>query len=107
MKKLLLLALVAAFAGFAWLSLPSPDRAQTPGATQKVASGSGVVQGVDRDKGMVTIQHGPLPALNMMVAMTMSYAVRDRSQIANLQPLQKVEFQVAYDGSDYLITEIK
>jgi hypothetical protein len=33
--------------------------------------------------------------------------VKDRSQIANPQPLQKVEFQVAYEGSDYLITEIK
>lgn len=106
MKKLFVLALVAAFAGFAWLSLPSPDRAQAPGGSQKVASGSGVVQGIDREKGMVTIQQEPVPALNMM-AMTMSYAVRDRGQIASLQPLQKVEFQLAYDGSNYLITDIK
>lgn len=106
MKKLFVLALVAAFAGFAWLSLPSPDLAQPPGPPQKVTRGSGVVQGIDRDKGIVTIQQVPVPALNMM-AMTMSYAVKDRSQIANLQPLQKVEFQLLYDGADYLITEIK
>ena len=55
---------------------------------------------------MVTIKHGPLPALNMM-AMTMSYVVKDKSQLANLQPMRRVEFQLVYDGNDYLITEIK
>jgi Cu(I)/Ag(I) efflux system periplasmic protein CusF len=106
MKKLLVFTLVAAFAGFAWLSLPGPDQAQAPGASQKTASGTGLVQSIDRDKGVVTIKHGPLPALNMM-AMTMTYAVKDKSKLSNFQPLQKVEFQVTYDGSDYLITEIK
>jgi Cu/Ag efflux protein CusF len=47
-----------------------------------------------------------VPALNMM-AMTMGFAVRDKGQLADLQPMQKVEFQLAYDGNDYLITEIK
>ncbi len=37
----------------------------------------------------------------------MSYPVKDRRQLANLRPMQKVEFQVTYDGKDYLITEIK
>ena len=37
----------------------------------------------------------------------MAYAVKDRSLIANLRPSQKVEFQLARDGGDYLITEIK
>ncbi len=106
MTKLVVLVLVAAFAGFAWLLLPSPDQAQTPGAPQKAASGSGLVQGIDKEKGVVTIKHGPLPALNMM-AMTMSYAIKDKSQLANLQPMQKVEFRLIYDGNDYLITEIK
>lgn len=106
MKKLLVLALVAAFAGFAWLSLPGLDQAQAPGAPQQTARGSGLVQSIDREKGVVTIKHGPLPALNMM-AMTMSYAIKDKSRLANLQPMQKVEFQLAYDGSNYLITEIK
>jgi Cu(I)/Ag(I) efflux system protein CusF len=106
MKKLLVLILVAAFAGFAWLSLPGPDQAQAPGAPRPTASGSGVVLAIDKDKGVVTISHGPVPALNMM-AMTMGFAVRDKGQLADLQPMQKVEFQLAYDGNDYLITEIK
>lgn len=106
MKKLIVFIAVAAFAGLAWLSLPGLDQAQAPGATQKTASGSGLVQTIDRERGVVTIKHGPLPTLNMM-AMTMPYPVKDKSQLANLQPMQKVEFQLVYDGNDYLITEIK
>ena len=54
----------------------------------------------------MTLRHGPLPALNMM-AMTMSYAVKDRKQIDDLKVDQRVEFQVLQNGSDYLITDIK
>ena len=106
MKKLLVFTLVAAFAGFAWLSLPTPDQAQTPGAPPETASGGGLVLGIDTEKGVVTISHGPIRALNMM-AMTMGYYVKDKKQLASLQPMQKVEFQLAYDGNEYLITEIK
>ena len=91
MKKLLVFTLVAAFASFAWLSLPSPDRAQAPGGSGKTASGSGLVQSVDKEKSVVTIKHGALPSLNMMA---MTYAIKDKNQLA-------------YDGNDYLITEIK
>lgn len=106
MKKLVAAVLVAAFAGFAWRSLPSPEQAQMPGATQPTVRGSGVVQDVDPQGGMVTIRHGPLPELNMM-AMTMSYAVKDRNQIRALLVDQKVEFQIVQSGGDYLITDIK
>lgn len=106
LKRLLIFALVAAFAGFAWLSLPGLDQAQTPGASQKAARGSGVVLAIDNEKGVATISHGALPALNM-APMTMGYSVRDKGQLAGLRPMQKVEFQVVYDGNDYLITEIK
>lgn len=106
MKKLFAVALVAAFALFAWRSLPSPEQAQSPGAAQLTVRGSGVVQDVDLQTGTATIRHGPLPALNMM-AMTMSYAVKDRNQIGALKIDQRVEFQVLQNGSDYLITDIR
>jgi Cu/Ag efflux protein CusF len=96
-KTLVTAALVAAFALFAWRSLPSPEQAQAPGAGQVTVRGSGVVQDVDPQGGMVTIRHGPLQALNMM-AMTMSYAVKDRSQIGDLKVDQRVEFQVLQNG---------
>ncbi len=105
-KKLLVFTLVAAFAGFAWLSLPGLDQAQTPGARQQIAIGSGLVLAIDKEKGVVTISHGTLPALSMP-PMTMGYFVKDKRQLFNLQPMQKVEFQITYDGNDYLITEIK
>jgi Cu(I)/Ag(I) efflux system protein CusF len=103
MKKLLVVLLVAAFAAFAWRLLPSPGGT---GDSSQVATGRGVIQSVDQAAGEVTIKHGPLPALNMM-AMTMSYRVKDRSRLVSLQPKQEVEFTVGYDGSEYVITEIK
>jgi len=106
MKGLLIFSLVAAFSGFAWLSLPGLDQAQVPVAPQQTARGNGVVLGIDKEKGVVTISHGPLPALNMP-PMTMGYSVKSKDQLSDLQPMQKVDFQVIYDGSDYLVTEIK
>lgn len=105
MKKWWIFIFLGAVVSLAWLFLPSPDQAQTPGIP-KTAHGTGTVVEIDRERGEVTISHGPLPALNMM-AMTMSFPVKDRGQLASLQPNQKVEFQLAYDGKDFLITEIK
>lgn len=106
MKKLFVFMLVSAFAAFAWLFLPGLDQAQAPGGGPQTASGTGLVLHIDRDKGVVTVRHDALPALNMM-AMTMSYPVKDRSQLANLQTMQKVKFRLTYDGGDYVLTEIK
>lgn len=106
MKKLVAAALVVAFALFAWRSLPSPEQAQAPGALQAPVRGSGVVQDVDLQGGLVTIRHGPLPALNMM-AMTMSYPVKDRSQIGDLKVDQRVEFQVLQNRGEFVITDIR
>lgn len=79
--------------------------AQASAAGQKTAKGTGLIQRIDRKKRVVTIKHGPLPALNMS-AMTMTYAVKDERQLANLQPLQKVDFELSYDGKNYVITKI-
>ncbi|MBI2318296.1 MAG: copper-binding protein [Betaproteobacteria bacterium] len=106
MKKLLAVALVFAFGAFAWFSLPRPDQAQAPGARQQTAGGSGLVLAIDKEKGVVTISHGAVPALNMS-PMTMGFPVKDKRQLSNLQPMQKVEFQLAYDGDDYLIIDIR
>ena len=80
--------------------------AQAPAAGQKTGKGTGLIQRIDQDKGAVTIKHGPLQGLDMP-AMTMSFPVKDKAMLTNLQPLQKVEFELAYDGRNYLITKIK
>ena len=92
-----------------------PARAQSvdpsshhPGGAHdlKSGTGTGIVQKIDSDKGTVTIKHGPLPALNMP-GMTMTHPVKDKTQLAGLKPLQKVEFVLSYDGKNYLIIQIK
>ena len=106
MKKVLIAVLIAAFAGFAWLSLPELEQAKPGEAAWQLADGSGLLIALDTGKGEVTISHGAMPALGMP-PMTMGYAVQDRRQLAGLKPMQKVEFRVAYNGTDYLITDIR
>jgi Cu/Ag efflux protein CusF len=110
MKRVLLFMLFAAGGAggsFAQQELMGQHGMQTaPAAGQKTAKGTGLIQQIDREKGVVTIKHGPLPALNM-TAMTMTYTVKDGRQLANLKPLQKVVFELAFDGKDYMITGIR
>lgn len=111
MKVLPLFTLIAALGAGGVLAQHAsggqhPVLAQAPAAGQKTAKGTGLIQSIDREKRMVTIKHGPLPAMNMM-AMTMTYSVKDERQLANLKPLQKVEFDLTYDGGNYTITGIR
>jgi len=77
--------------------------APTSGAT--TGTGIGLIQRIDKERNTVTIKHGPIQELNMS-AMTMSFPVKDGALPAKLQPLQKVEFELSFDGKDYLITKI-
>ena len=81
-------------------------QAQAPAASQKSSKGAGLIQQIDRDKGVITIKHGPLQGLNMP-PMTMSFLVKDKAMLSSLKPLQKVDFELTYDGRQYLITSIK
>lgn len=77
-----------------------------PSSGQKTGKGTGLIQQVDREKGTVTIKHGPLQGLDMP-PMTMLFLVKDKAVLSNLQPLQKVEFDLTYDGKDFTITRAK
>jgi len=111
MKKFLLIMLFAvagagnAFANY-HLGGQHSGQAQAPATSQKTGKGTGLIQQINRDKGVVTIKHGPLQGLNMP-AMTMSFLVKDKAMLANLQPLQKVDFELTYDGTNYMITKIQ
>jgi len=111
MKTLLLLTLFTAVgAGTAFAHHESGGQhsmqAQAPAAGQTSGKGTGLIQQIDRDKGVITIKHGPLQGLNMP-PMTMSFLVKDKAMLSSLQPLQKVDFELTYDGRQYLITSIR
>jgi len=111
MKHPLLIILLAAIvAGSAFAQYQPGGQpsiyAQAPAGAQKSGKGTGLIQQVDREKGTVTIKHGPLQGLDMP-AMTMSFLVKDKAMLSNLQPLQKVDFELTYDGKTFLITRIK
>ena len=78
---------------------------QAPAPSQKVGTGTGLIQQIDKERGAVTIKHGPLQGLSMP-GMTMSFLVKDKAMLSSLQPLQKVNFELTYDGSKFLITKI-
>jgi Cu/Ag efflux protein CusF len=65
--------------------------------------GSGVVTGVDRAAGTVTIRHKPIPGL--MPAMEMSFAVDPPTLIGKAQKGDAVEFDVT--GGNYTIKRLE
>ncbi len=111
MKRILLIVLLAAVGGGTVLAHHDAGR-QPSGQTQdlpaspKTGKGTGVVQQINREKGVVTIKHGPLQGI-VIPAMTMSFLVKDKAMLSNLQPLQKVDFELAHEGGNYVITKIK
>jgi Cu/Ag efflux protein CusF len=62
-------------------------------AAPGVVTGAGVVKKVDPKAGTVTIDHGPIKALNWG-AMTMPFKVADAALLNGLKPDAKVSFQL-------------
>lgn len=77
----------------ATLALANPLIAATatPSASQAANRSTGEVKKIDLATGKVTLAHGPLVNLNMP-AMTMSFLVKDRQQLARLKVGDKVSF---------------
>jgi len=110
MKNVLPFVLIAALgAGNAYAqqepgrSNAAQVRTSTSGA--RTGTGTGLIQRIDNERGTVTIKHGPIQGLDMS-AMTMSFPVKDKAMLTTLQALQKVDFELSFDGKDYLITKI-
>ena len=104
-----LLALAVSAPGAAYAQSADSDSLRPSSAKPAPASGTladGEVRKVDKDAKKITIKHGPLQGINMP-GMTMSFLVKDKAMLANLQPLQKVNFELTYDGTNYMITKIQ
>ena len=92
--------------------LPMTGHAQTsapPGQASALASDSmtdGEVKKVDPDNGKITLKHGDIKNLDMP-GMTMVFTVRDKGQLANLKPGDKVKFMVVQEGGKMIVTDIQ
>ena len=84
----------------------SQPRAMAAAESNATAFTDGEIRKINKETRKVTIRHGAITNLGMP-PMTMGYSVKNKGQLADLQPMQRVEFQVTYDGNDYSITEIK
>jgi Cu(I)/Ag(I) efflux system protein CusF len=77
-----------------------------PTTTQITHSATGVVKQLDTVAGKVTISHGAIPSLSWP-AMTMTFAVKDKGLLNKLAVGKTVTFQIAKEGSDYVVTSVK
>jgi Cu(I)/Ag(I) efflux system protein CusF len=68
--------------------------------------GTGVVTGIDRNAGKVTLKHDPIKSLNWP-GMTMAFAVKDKAMLDKLAKDKKVEFELEQQGQQFVITSIK
>ncbi|MDP3608699.1 MAG: copper-binding protein [Methylophilus sp.] len=67
---------------------------------------TGVVKAVDSSKGTVTLAHGPVKSLKWP-AMTMSFAVKDKTLFDNLIVGKKVKVEFIKQDTDYIVTSVK
>ena len=78
----------------------------TGSAPASVGHGKGVVKSVDTAAGTVTITHGPIKAFGWK-GMTMSFAVKHRSDLSALKKGEHVRFDVIQDTQGPVITKIE
>jgi Cu(I)/Ag(I) efflux system protein CusF len=70
------------------------------------SEGVGVVDSVDQAKKTVTISHEPIASLNWS-AMTMDFAVEDKTLFNKLLVGKKINFQFIKQGSRYVVKGVK
>ncbi|MEY4597574.1 MAG: hypothetical protein RLZZ445_371 [Pseudomonadota bacterium] len=84
---------------------PAPAKAE---AKTKAAAtlADGEIRKVDRETKKITLRHGPVPSLDMGT-MTMVYKVKDPAMLDKVKAGDKVKFDAAKSGADYVITHIE
>jgi Cu(I)/Ag(I) efflux system periplasmic protein CusF len=76
------------------------------GETSAGATGLGVINRVEPDKGVVNISHGPIPALSWP-EMTMDLPVAEGVDLGSIQPGDEVRFRILLgDDQVYRITAL-
>jgi Cu(I)/Ag(I) efflux system periplasmic protein CusF len=83
------------------------DMSKMPSSTSQTSYPAvGVVKAVDAAAGKVTIAHEAIKSLNWP-AMTMTFMVKDKMMFDKLTVGKKVEFQVAKQDADYVVTGVR
>jgi len=77
-----------------------------PAQLTKGYKAAGVVKKLDAAKGTATIAHGPVKDLNWP-AMTMAFKVKDKALLDKLAVDKKIDFTLAQEGKDYVITSVQ
>ena len=111
MKSLIAVALLSfATTGLAQSGHDSHHTTDAPANNaQPAAQGhraSGVVKSVNAEKGIVTIQHGPVESLKWP-AMTMGFKAKDEKVLKSVKPGQKVEIEFVQQGNQYVIVSLR
>lgn len=81
-----------------------------PAASQDNANANALAEGevkkVDKDAGKLTVQHGPLPNLNMP-GMTMAFKVQDPAMLDQVKAGDKIRLRVERVNGAYTITKLE
>ena len=77
-----------------------------PATPTDTALADGVVQKVDRQAGMVTIQHGELKNVGMP-PMTMAYKAKDAAMVDRAKEGEKIRFRLEDLNGTYTITRLE
>ncbi len=77
-----------------------------PATPTDTALADGVVQKVDRQAGMVTIQHGELENVGMP-PMTMAYKAKDAAMVDRAKEGEKIRFRLEDLNGTYIITRLE
>ena len=67
---------------------------------------SGTVEKIDTAQGKITLEHGPIPNLNMD-AMTMVFRAADRAMLKQVKQGDKVQFQADRVNGQITVTKIQ
>ena len=80
--------------------------AMDPGDMMQTASAEGTVTAIDGEAGTITVEHGPVAAIDWP-AMTMPFAVEDPAQLQSLERGERVEFVFVQEATGPRIVSIR
>ena len=102
----LTLGISAALAQQKMNDMPKKDMPTGASAQGQAHHATGTIKNVDAAKGTVTVDHGPVKSLEWP-AMTMTFAVKDKTLFDKLAVGKKAELKFSQDGKGYVVTSVK